>query len=101
MDQNVEKKDLDTEGQGEVSEEDIDLEDLEEVTETNVNPVNVEIPAPGPSQLMQVNLPLSQILTSSHPSSSPPSDQVHQEYQEICSFFYWNQIEQFYGFGNK
>ena len=108
MDPNVNKinkKDLDTESQnygaGDVSEEDIDLDDLEEVTVTNGQtegvPVNVEIQdyqaaGLGPSQLIQVNLPLSQIITSSLPSSTPPvlselSDQANQEYQEICSFF--------------
>ena len=105
MDQNVNKKNFDNESQnygvGDVSEEDIDLEDLEEVTVTSSKtegegapaPVNVEIQAGGlgPTQLIQVNLPLSQILTSSLPSSPPPvselSDQANQEYQEICSFF--------------
>ena len=85
---------------GDISEEDIDLEDLEEVTVTNGQtggaPVNVELQdylgaGPGPSQLIQVNLPLSQIISSSLPSSPPPvsdlSDHAHQEYQEICSFF--------------
>ena len=99
MDQNVNKKDFDAEGQNggvEVmsDEEDIDLDDLEEVEvgngQTARDPERVEIqdyPAPGPGQLMQVNLPLSEIITSSPPVSEL-SDQVHQEYQEICSFFY-------------
>ena len=104
MNQNVNKKSSDTESQnfvvGDVSDEDIDLEDLEEVTVTNGQtegaPVNVEIQdyqggGLGPTQLIQVNLPLSQIITSSLPSSTPPvsemSDQANQEYQEICSFF--------------
>ena len=105
MDENINKKGFATDSQicgvGDVfeEEEDIDLDDLEEVTEGV--PFNVEIQdhqAAGlvPTQMIEVNFPLSQIISSSSlPSSTttstPPvselSDQAHQEYQEICSFF--------------
>ena len=103
MDPNIYKKVMNTESPknvaGDVSEEeeDIDLDDLEEVPlingQTEGGPLNLV-----PTQLIEMNFPLSQIISSSLPSSittsttsTPPvselSDPAHQEYQEICSFF--------------
>ena len=100
MDPNIYKKVMITESPknvaGDVSEEeeDIDLDDLEEVPvingQTEGGPLNLV-----PSQLIEMNFPLSQIISSSLPSSttnstplvSELSDPAHQEYQEICSFF--------------
>ena len=66
-------------------EEDIDLNDLEEVTFNDMLPVRgpvirevserQEVPS-----VIQVTLPLSQIIVSSPVVSE-------QEYQEVCSFF--------------
>ena len=79
-------------------EEDIDLDDLEEVSFTNGLPARAPVvreakdlftdyQAPTPTQLIQVSLPLNQILATSTALVQTNTDPDQKDYQDICSYF--------------